>query len=99
MQVSLLLNFTRHRKLHDTVCFLFHFLLILLIDYDIGLGIGSLCVSLGLCFITYTILCLYIIRENKKREPARLAAMPTAPDNIEFLDLTDKENPLFVYVY
>lgn len=72
--------------------------LTLLTDFA-GLGIGSLCVSLGLCLITYSILCFYLMRENKKRGPARLAAMETAPDNIEFLDLTDKENPLFVYVY
>ncbi len=71
----------------------------LLIVHFTGLGIGSLCVSLGLCLITYTILCFYLIRENKKREPARIAAMQNAPENIEFLDLTDKENPLFVYVY
>jgi MFS transporter, ACS family, allantoate permease len=65
----------------------------------LGLGIGSLCVSLGLCFITYIALWLYLVWQNKRRTPARLAAMETAPDNIEFMDLTDKQNPLFVYVY
>lgn len=44
---------------------------------------------------------VYLKWQNKRREPARLAAQHsgTTPENIEFLDLTDKENPFFVYVY
>jgi hypothetical protein len=39
------------------------------------------------------------VRKNKKNEARRLAAMDTVAENIEFLDLTDKQNPMFVYVY
>jgi hypothetical protein len=44
---------------------------------------------------------IYIIRLNKKREPARKAAMAILEGRLEtgFEDLTDRENPLFVYVY
>ncbi|KAH9907175.1 MFS transporter [Xylariomycetidae sp. FL2044] len=64
-----------------------------------ALGIGSLVVSLGLSVVSYLLAKFYLAWLNKKREPARLAAVDTAPENIEFMDLTDKQNPLFVYVY
>jgi hypothetical protein len=62
---------------------------------------GSLVLSLALCIVFYVVLMVYLKWQNKRREPARLAAQHsgTTPENIEFLDLTDKENPIFVYVY
>jgi hypothetical protein len=42
---------------------------------------------------------LYLRYLNKKREPMRLAAQDSAVENIEFMDLTDLQNPLFQYVY
>ena len=56
-------------------------------------------VSLGLCLVSYLLARFYLVWLNKKREARRLESLDTAPENIEFMDLTDKENPLFVYVY
>ncbi|KAH8649204.1 MFS transporter [Xylariales sp. PMI_506] len=63
------------------------------------LGIGSMVVSLALCVVSYVGVMVYLRWLNKTREAARVAAEESAPENIEFMDLTDKENPLFVYVY
>jgi hypothetical protein len=60
---------------------------------------GSLVVSLALCIVAYLGARFYLMWLNKSREAARLAAIDSAPENIEFMDLTDKHNPLFVYVY
>jgi hypothetical protein len=46
------------------------------------------------CFVSF-----WLARENRKREAGRLQAHEEALENIEFLDLTDKRNPSFVYVY
>ena len=56
-------------------------------------------VSLGLCLVSYLLARFYLVWLNMKREARRLESLDTAPENIEFMDLTDKENPLFVYVY
>lgn len=66
---------------------------------ELGLGIGALVVSVALCIVSYSYLAVFLVLKNKKNEAKRLAAMDSAIENIEFLDLTDKQNPLFVYVY
>jgi hypothetical protein len=44
---------------------------------------------------------VYIMWLNKKRAPERKAALAVLEGRLEtgFEDLTDKQNPLFVYVY
>jgi hypothetical protein len=56
-------------------------------------------VSVALCIASYLLASFYLVWLNRKREASRLAAIDNAPENIEFMDMTDRENPLFVYVY
>ena len=51
--------------------------------------------------VTTALFQLYIMRKNKRNEPRRRAAEEVLVGRLEtgFEDLTDKENPLFEYVY
>ena len=59
-------------------------------------------VALILWVITVILLGSYFVLnkwENKRRDKKQLESPMEKPDNIEFMDLTDKQNPFFRYVY
>lgn len=69
------------------------------------LGIGSLLVANVLEFITFFVLRYAFKRENRMKERNRVASLREAGVGIDnadattaFHDMTDKENPNFVYV-
>ncbi|RDL32483.1 putative transporter [Venustampulla echinocandica] len=66
-----------------------------------GLGIGSTIFAFAAMTVTALVFRFYMIWLNKKRAPAREAALATLEGRREtgFENLTDRENPLFVYVY
>jgi hypothetical protein len=49
--------------------------------------------------VSYFLTMFYLQYLNKKRAAMRLAAQDNAVENIEFMDLTDLQNPLFEYVW
>lgn len=67
----------------------------------IALGIGSTIFAFAGMIFTVVVFQVYVIYLNKKRAPAREIALAQLAGKREtgFEDLTDKENPLFVYVY
>lgn len=66
-----------------------------------ALGIGSCIFTFAGMIVTSILFRLYIMWLNKKRAPARKAASGLLEGRLEtgFEGLTDKENPLFEYVY
>ena len=65
---------------------------------NIGLGVGSCIVSFVILIVMVFVMRFYLHMRNKRRqstEPTSEAAI----ENVEFFDLTDKNNPVFVYVY
>ncbi len=57
-------------------------------------------VSFIAIIVTVVALQLYLRLENNRRAAARDASMHFSEEtNVEFLDLTDKENPHFIYVF
>jgi hypothetical protein len=67
----------------------------------VALGIGSTIFGFGGMIITVLVFQFYMIWLNKKRAPARELALAALVGKKEtgFENLTDRENPLFVYVY
>lgn len=67
----------------------------------IALGIGSTIFAFAGMIFTVLVFRFYMVWLNKKRAPAREAALASLEGRKEtgFEDLTDRENPLFVYVY
>jgi len=65
------------------------------------LGIGSCVFTFAGMIVTAVLFQIYIMRLNKKRAPMREQALAVLEGRLEtgFEDLTDKENPLFIYVY
>jgi hypothetical protein len=65
------------------------------------LGIGSCIFTFAGMIVTAVLFQIYIMRLNQKRAPIRDQALAVLEGRLEtgFEDLTDKENPLFVYVY
>ncbi|CAK7223150.1 hypothetical protein SBRCBS47491_005107 [Sporothrix bragantina] len=67
------------------------------------LGIGSCLVSFAILIALCIVLRFYLMWENKKRAAVRAEAERQMQEEgntqYEFRNLTDKENPLFVYVY
>ena len=65
------------------------------------LGIGSCIFTFAGMIVVSVLFQIYIMWLNKRRAPARAAAKAVLEGRAEtgFEDLTDKENPLFEYVY
>jgi hypothetical protein len=67
---------------------------------SLALGIGSCLVTQVLLLASIAIFRQYLWSQNKTRAATRAAlAEDDSLENIEFMDLTDKENPHFVYIY
>ena len=66
-----------------------------------ALGIGSCIFTFAGMIVTSILFQIYIMWLNKKRAPVRLQAENALQGRLEtgFENLTDKENPLFLYVY
>ena len=66
-----------------------------------ALGIGSCIFTFAGMIVTSIFFQIYIMWVNKKRAPMRKEAEGVIEGRLEtgFENLTDKENPLFVYVY
>ncbi len=66
----------------------------------IGLGIGACMVTEAALLLSIVAFRFYLKFQNKKRAEVCDAVSGVADtENIEFLDLTDKQNARFVYVY
>ena len=69
------------------------------------LGIGSLLVANVIELVLFFILRYAFIWENKKKEATRASLRESSDEDMgalnatAFTDMTDKENPNFVYVY
>jgi hypothetical protein len=66
-----------------------------------GLGIGSTIFTFAAMIVTAVVFRYYMVWLNKRRAPAREVALASLEGRKEtgFENLTDKENPLFLYVY
>jgi ACS family allantoate permease-like MFS transporter len=57
----------------------------------------TIIVCLCVCVVDLAFIHWYYVRQNKKNEAARAQPGYKKLDKQEFLDLTDRENPEFVY--
>ncbi|KIW12276.1 hypothetical protein PV08_09553 [Exophiala spinifera] len=68
-----------------------------------GLGIGACMVSFAVLIVMLISLRIFLVFQNKRRESTRLQLSEQAEDHtmteFDFKNLTDKQNPLFVYAY
>ncbi|KAL5356742.1 major facilitator superfamily domain-containing protein [Aspergillus floccosus] len=60
-----------------------------------GLGIGACMVSFIILIVMVLAMRFYLVWQNKRRNGDR----SSVGENLEFFDLSDKQNPEFVYVY
>ncbi|KAL6241218.1 hypothetical protein RBB50_011897 [Rhinocladiella similis] len=68
-----------------------------------GLGIGACLVSFAILIVTLIGVRVYLVLQNKRRESTRQQMSGQVEDHatseFDFKNLTDKQNPLFVYAY
>lgn len=57
----------------------------------------TICVCYGLCLVIMAFIHYYCVRQNAKKAAIRNAPGYVRLENQEWLDLTDRENPEFVY--
>lgn len=65
---------------------------------NVGLGVGSCIVSFVILIVMVFVMRFFLHIRNKRRQAAQFT-LEAPIENVEFFDLTDENNPVFVYVY